>query len=575
MKTFKFAYSFFKKYIWQALFYVFCLLLSVVLTILLIQISKYVLDLVLVPTTTSGDAIARFLQSGALGQVGSGELLKWLCVIFGGLVIFKVIISYIGGLVSQNYGFKYGNTLRGEVQKKMFLMGSYSSTGDVYTMIVWDLLLTAEMFKTQIPQAISYVFYALFAIVMLFLTHWALGVFVVASFPIFAVICWLYLKNTKPYFTKMRSGADKLTTEVSSTISGILDIKTSGYENAHLKLLENRNEKYTNDRKMCTRTSNFYQMLMLVARALFYGGGIIFAGYLAISGQITIGDLSVAVSFIIIALDNTNNTIYKAFQIQKSLVYTKNVADFCQQKTKKQNNKTKQKIEKLEELTSYKLCVESKTGRIFNKLNFKIKAGEKVGFWFKDGEGVHSFVEAITKKLDPVSGGLFINDVDYKEIEIKSFRNLFSYLSPDVFLFNRSIKDNIVMSNEFDEELYKRVVSLVGLDKFTTQYQNKDNEVIQGKPDDFPMLQRQMIGLARAMYRNSEVLLLEKPMQAMSSKTTSRIIKKIADNFDKTIIVATSDVETLKHLDRIYLVEGGQIVAQGTYKELLENEEKN
>ena len=562
MKAFKFAFSYFKKYIWQGVFYLATLLLAVLLSMVLVQISRYVLDFVLNPTTNTGSgAISNAIANGALGEVGSKDLLLWFCVIFGGIVLFKAALQYAGGRVSQSYGNKFGNDLRVSILSKMFVSEQYYSTGDIYTMLTNDVYQTKELFQALYPQMLSFAFYSLIAVVMIFLTSWKLGVFMLACLPFAVVLAVLYIRSTKPYFAKIRRDVRKLSSEISATANNILDIKTNAYEESALKKLCDKNLVHFQDRKACVTKSNLYQFFFLLLRAIFYGGMILLAGYLAVLGEVTIGGFSVAVSYAIIMLDNINNFVVKLYQIQEAQSYAENIREYVLKKNKKQNSKTTQDIGEDFKIVATKLCGKGEDGNGIEDFCFEIEHGEKVGFWFKDGKGCHEFCRLLTKKSEPKSGGLAISDVDYKEVKISSIRKVFSYYSPNVYLFKKSIKENVVLFEDLDEDKYQKVASAVGLDKFY-ESGNGENKLIRGRGDSFPTLQKQMINLARAVYKDSQIVVLEKPLQAQKSKEVAKTINKINKLDKRTIVVVSSDLEIMKYCEKIYVVDGGKIIEE-------------
>lgn len=569
MKAFRFAFSHFKKYIWQGVFYLVVLLLAVLMSVALVQISRYVLDFVLRPTTSPGNGIvSRALNGGVLGEVGSGTLLMWLSVIFGSIVVLKAILQYAGGRVSQNYGNKFGNDLRMIVLSKMFRSGEYYSTGDIYTMLTNDVFQTKDLFQMLIPQLISFLFYSLISLVMIFLTSWKLGVFMFASLPFVGILLFLYMRSTRPYFAQIRRSVRKLSTQISATTGSILDIKTNAYENQALKKLCEKNRVHFENKKKCITTSNIYQFYFLLLRALFYGGMILFAGFLAVVGEITIGGFSVAVSYAIIMLDNINNSAIKFYQIQEALCYAENIRGYVEKLDKKENNKTTQEIVGNVKIVATKLCGRGDDGNNINKFNFVINQGEKVGFWFKDGKGCHEFCNLLVKKTEPQSGGLFLNGTDYKEIKIASIRENFSLYTPNIYLFKKSIKENIVLFEDEDEAKYGKIVDIVGLKKIEKCESQFDERIIQGQMSSYPVLQKQMINLARTLFKGSKVVVLEKPIQAQKSDVVADVVKQINELDQRTVIVVSSDVEIMKHCQKIYVVDGGEIKACSTFEEI-------
>lgn len=571
MKALKFAYSHFKKYIWQALFYLAVLLLAVVMSIALVQISRYVLDFVIQPTTNHGSGIvSQAIAGGALGEIGSKELLMWLCVIFGGIVVVKAILQYVGGRVSQNYGNKFGNDLRMVVLSKMFSSGEYYSTGDIYTMLTNDVYQTKELFQMLFPQLISFLLYSMISLIMIFLTSWKLGVFMVACLPFVVVLLILYMRSTKPYFAQIRRNVRKISTQISATVNDILDIKTNAYEGQALKKLSEKNYAHFVNKKKCITKSNLYQFYFMLLRAVFYGGMILLSGYLAIIGEITIGGFSVAVSYAIIMLDNINNCAIKSYQIQEALCYCENIRQYVEKKNKKENRETVQDISGDIKIAATKLCGKGDDGNNVNQFDFSIGQGEKVGFWFKDGKGCHEFCNLLIKRTDVESGELSINDIDYKDINIYSIRENFSVYSPQIYLFKKTIKENIVLFENEDKEKYEKIISIVGLKQIEKGDINLDSRVVRGRMDSFPVLQKQMINLARALYRDSKVVVLEKPLQAQKSQVVAKVVEKINQLDERTIIVVSSDVETMKSCQKIYVVDGGEIQKCGKFEEIVE-----
>ena len=95
-----------------------------------------------------------------------------------------------------------------------------------------------------------------------------------------------------------------------------------------------------------------------------------------------------------------------------------------------------------------------------------------------------------------------------------------------------------------------------------------DERVIRGQMDSYPVLQKQMINLARTLYKNSKVVVLEKPMQAQKSDVVADVIKKINGLDQRTVIVVSSDVEIMKCCKKIYVVDGGEIKKCSTFEEI-------
>lgn len=135
-------------------------------------------------------------------------------------------------------------------------------------------------------------------------------------------------------------------------------------------------------------------------------------------------------------------------------------------------------------------------------------------------------MQFVGQKSESQSGGLSLNRTDYKEIKLSSIRENFSLYTPNIYLFKKSIKDNIVLFEDEDEEKYEKIIDIVGLKNIEKGETGFDERVIRGQMGSYPVLQKQMINLARTLYKNSKVVVLENQCKHKKSDVVADVIKK-------------------------------------------------
>jgi len=209
---------------------------------------------------------------------------------------------------------------------------------------------------------------------------------------------------------------------------------------------------------------------------------------------------------------------------------------------------------------------------IFNNFNLDIKPGEKIGLVGHSGAGKSTLVRLVLRFSDLDSGEILINGQDISKIKQSDLHSLISYVPQEPLLFHRSIKENIAYGNETasEEEIIK-VAKLAHADEF-----------INGLPEGYKTLvgergvklsggQRQRIAIARAMLKNSPILILDEATSALDSESEKLIqdaLRKLMEN--KTTIAIAHRLSTVQKMDRILVLEDGSIAEQGNHHHLLE-----
>ena len=208
---------------------------------------------------------------------------------------------------------------------------------------------------------------------------------------------------------------------------------------------------------------------------------------------------------------------------------------------------------------------------IFSNFNLKVKAGEKVGIVGSSGAGKSTLIKLISRYFDTTSGSIKINGMDIKEVTQDSLHRLISTIPQDVCLFNRSLEENIRYgrTNASLEEV-KKAAKQASADKFIDKLANRYETKVGDRGVILSGGERQRIAIARAILKNSPILIFDEATSALDSESEKYIqesMKTLMNN--KTVIAVAHRLSTLREMDRIIVMENGQIIEEGSHLGLL------
>lgn len=211
-----------------------------------------------------------------------------------------------------------------------------------------------------------------------------------------------------------------------------------------------------------------------------------------------------------------------------------------------------------------------------NKINLCIESGTKIGIVGSTGSGKTTLIDVLLGLLKPTKGNLILDGVEISELRLRDWQNSIGYVPQSIFLSDKTIAENIAFGLAIDEIDFKRIeeVSKIAiLDKFIA---NELDEGYYTKVGERGVRlsggQRQRIGIARALYNNPSLLVLDEGTSALDNVTEKLIIESISNYSNNiTTIIITHRLSTIKNCDCIYYIEKGIIKSHGTYEDLVSN----
>ena len=208
---------------------------------------------------------------------------------------------------------------------------------------------------------------------------------------------------------------------------------------------------------------------------------------------------------------------------------------------------------------------------LFNHINVKIKAGEKIGLVGHSGSGKSTFIKLIARYYDINEGKITVNEIDIRNVTQDSLHKNIATIPQDVSLFNRTLFENIRYgrTNASEEEVYA-AARKAGADEFIKSFPNGYQTKVGERGVILSGGERQRIAIARAILKNAPILVFDEATSALDSQSEKHIQKSLKTLMkNKTVIAIAHRLSTLREMDRILVFDKGRIVEEGSHLSLL------
>ena len=208
--------------------------------------------------------------------------------------------------------------------------------------------------------------------------------------------------------------------------------------------------------------------------------------------------------------------------------------------------------------------------QILKNINMKIKKGEKIALVGESGSGKTTLAKLFLKFFDFEKGEININDFNIKDIDITFLREKISYISQDIFLFNNTIKENLMLNETIKMEEVIEMAKKINAYDFINQLPQRFNYVIEENGANLSMGQKQRLSILRALLKKPDILIMDEATSNLDT-ITENIIQNTLNNLDMemTIIIIAHRLSTIHMCDRIYVLDKGEIIESGTHEELV------
>ncbi|MGQ9863668.1 MAG: ABC transporter ATP-binding protein [Bacteroidia bacterium] len=497
-------------------------------------------------------------------------------LIIAGAILLKNLFRYL----SAYFMIGYENTLVQAIRNHIFSHLTqkplayfiHQRKGKILNLLTSDTQIIQEAIVGTLYNLINDPLTMLFFLTSMFLLSWKLTLVSLLILPLTGLLLSKISRTLRRRSQKGQTRLDHLTTMAEEFISGIRVVKAHAAEEFENERFQNLNRSYTKTLTLLRRRMELVSPLtevisiIVVLGLLYYGMGLVLSKELKPSEFITF--IALFAQFLS-PLKTFSNAIAR---IQKAIASHNRIETFLREHHTSYTPTPHYSIQKIQkEIRLVNVSFRYENQVILQNINLTIPIGKWVAFVGPSGSGKTTLLDLICGFYQPTEGEIYIDDVPLSHIDKKSYYNLFGIVTQDGMLFNTSLAANIAYAASKVEEhqLIQAAQKADALD-FIQRLPQQWATIVGERGTRFSGGQRQRIALARALYRSPQILLLDEATSALDTESETRIQKALEEiAHQKTVIVIAHRLSTVRKADKIYVIDQGKIMDEGTHNELL------
>lgn len=410
----------------------------------------------------------------------------------------------------------------------------------------------------------------IFSLLAMFIGNWFLTLLVIIA-SIIPMMISGFIGHKSAYLQKRAMIADqKYLAKVKDILAGFLVIKSFNVKDAICEDYSHESEKFDEINfikgKFDVLANVISQLSGMIVFLVAFGGGM----YLVFNGYTTIGSVTAIVqlvNFVVMPLNEVGMGISK-FREGQATLDAFEVKDV----TELQTGETKEYFDDVISFSNIDFSYPNTEEKIFNHLSLKIQKGEKIAIVGMSGSGKSTLLNLLLRFYDVTSGHISIDNIDLQAISAESLYNLMTIVQQDVYIFDDTLRANITLNQSFTDEEIKQAVQQSGLESYVLENESGLQTLCGENGSNLSGGQKQRLSIARALIRKTPILLLDEATSSLDNQVTTEIENSILDIQDLTALVVTHKLNEniLKKYDRILFINGGVIVEDGSFGDLMD-----
>lgn len=501
-----------------------------------------------------------------------------IAILLACLYIISAIFSYIEGLsmikVANGYAKKLRSSISEKINKLPLKFFDHNLSGDILSRVTNDVDTIAQSLNNSLSTLVSSITLFIGSIIMMFATNYIMAITAIVSSLIGFILMFIILNKSQRYFTARQRELGKLNGYIEEIYSGLNVVRSCNAKDETINEFDKLNDKLYD----CNRKSQFLSGLMQPIMG-FIGNfsyvAVCIVGALLVSKSVISFGVIVAFIMYVRLFTNPLSQIAQAMtSMQSTAAASERVFGLLEEVEMDSENDITKKLDKHKvkgniEFKNVKFGYD-KDKIIINDFTAKVKAGEKIAIVGPTGAGKTTMVNLLMKFYDINDGDILIDGTSIRELKRDNIHSLFTMVLQDTWLFNGTVKENIIYNQKHvSNKKVEDVCKVVGVDHFIKTLPNGYDSIISDN-DSVSSGQRQLLTIARGMISDSPFLILDEATSNVDTRT-EELVQKAMDKLmeNKTSFIIAHRLSTIKNADLILVMKDGNIIEQGNHNELM------
>ncbi|MEG1750234.1 MAG: ABC transporter ATP-binding protein [Raoultibacter sp.] len=514
---------------------------------------------------------AKIAGSGGINY----DLVAQILLFTLGLYVLSASCSFVQGWlmssVSQNTCYLLRKQIAAKIDRMPLGYFERSSTGDTLSRITNDVDTLGQSLNQGVTQLITSTTTIIGVTIMMLSINPLMTLITVVIFPISMVLIMVVVKRSQKYFKAQQATLGAINGQVEETFSGHSIVRAFNQEQSAIASFDATNEKLFESAWKSQFISGLMQPIMNFVGNLGYVAVAVSGSVLAVQGIITVGDIQAFIQYV----KNFTQPITQLTQVssvlQQMAAAAERVFEFLDEAEELDEAATVHTEDVSCEVEFNHVSFGYTPEKIvINDFSAHVAQGQTVALVGPTGAGKTTMVKLLMRFYDVVSGSIKIGGHDVREFDRNDLRSMFGMVLQDTWLFSGTIRENIRYGNlaATDEQVESAAKAAYAHHFIQTLPGGYDMEINEDA-SNISQGQRQLLTIARALLADRRMLILDEATSSVDTRTEERI-QKAMDNLmvGRTSFVIAHRLSTIKSADLILVIDGGDIVEQGTHEQL-------
>lgn len=500
-----------------------------------------------------------------------------IILILIGIYLIGALCNYLQGYIMSGIAMKITYQFRRNIAEKIDRLPlKYFDTkthGEILSRVTNDVDTINTTLTQNLTQVITAATTMIGVLVMMLTISWMMTLASLVILPISLLLVRFVVKASQKYFRKQQEFLGHVNGHVEEMYAGHNIMKAyNGEERSVRKFDEFNNELYDSAWKSQFLAGSMMPVMTFISN-LGYIIVSILGGYLAVVRIIGVGDILAFIQYVRLFTQPIMQTANIANVMQSTIAAAERVFDFLDEEEEVPETAEAVKPEKVSGDVSFRNVHFGYDPEkiVIDDFSADIRAGQKVAIVGPTGAGKTTLVKLLMRFYDINEGAIMVDGTDIRNLKREDLRDMFGMVLQDAWLFNGSIRENIKYGNfdATDEDVYA-AAKMAYVDDFVHALPHGYDMELNEESSNISQGQKQLLTIARAFLANPKILILDEATSSVDTRTEV-LIQKAMDELmkDRTSFVIAHRLSTIRNADIIFVMNEGNIVEQGSHRELL------
>ena len=450
------------------------------------------------------------------------------------------------------------------------------TTGDLMAHATNDINNVRNFLGPGIMYSMQTILRTIITLTILFSINAEIAIISLIPLPFISYLVYTVMKRTYGRSMKVQEAFSTMTTKVQENFAGIRVIKSYIREKFEIEQFNKISADYQKKNLSLARMQAYSFPMMFLLTGLSIIIVIYFGGIKVINGTFTVGNIAEflvylgQLTFPMIAFGWVISLVQRAAPAMKRLNTIMTTEPDIKDSTDTNQNITSDSIKGEVEFKNVSFRYPKTEIDILKNINLKIPRGTTLGIIGYTGVGKTTMINLIPRIFDVTGGSVMIDGIDIKKIPLNILRNSIGIVPQESFLFSDTLTNNIAYTGEENQEKIVDVSIKAGLHKDVNLFPEKFQTILGERGITLSGGQKQRTSIARAIYKEPKILILDDSLSAVDTNTEAEILKELKNVMkDRTSIIISHRISTLQNADNIIVLDNGIIKEQGTHTELI------